>query len=115
MEGGGFISPGDLELVRHFQDTDRAVGEITGFYRNYHSSRFFRDQYLIRLRKPVSRGNLERLNRDFKSMLKKGAFERFEEADQDDNKDPSLDRIIFYFDRASYNRLRELIDHLNAL
>ncbi len=115
MEGGGFISPGDLSLFRHFQDTDKAVQEIVNFYKNYHSSRFFKDKYLLRVRKRLSDGELLKLNKDFKGMLAEGSFERLTDMSEDDMKDPFLDRILFKFDRSSYSRLRQLIDYVNSL
>ena len=115
MEAGGLISKGDMELTRHFQDTDKAVAEITGFYGNYHSSRFWKDQYLVRTKKPLSDKQLTRLNLDFKDLLNQGRFARFDDPAEDDIKDRTLHRFVFYFDRSSYSRLRQLIDYLNSL
>jgi hypothetical protein len=115
FEGGGLISPGDLELVRHFQSADAAVEEIRGFYRNYHSSRFFKDHYLIRLRKDLSPQILDKLNRDFRGLLSHGRFEILTDRSGDDVKDAALHRLVFCFDRSSYHRLRQLIDFLNQL
>ncbi len=115
MEAGGLISKGDLELTRHFQDTDKAVAEITGFYGNYHSSRFWKDQYLIRTKKPLSDKQLTRLNLDFKDLLAQGRFTRLNDAAEDDIKDRTLHRFVFDFDRSGYSRLRQLIDYLNSL
>jgi len=115
MQAGGLISPCDLALMRHIQDADKAVGELTGFYKNYESSRFLRDQYLIRLRKPVSDEALQKLNERFKDILVSGRFERFDDIREDDHPDSSLHRVVFDFDRSNYSRLRQLIDHLNAL
>ncbi len=115
MEAEGLISKGDLELMRHFQNADRAVHELTHFYSNYHSSRFMKDRYLIRLRKPLSKGELDILNRNFKGMISGGSFERLEDISEDDNKDPNLERVLFHFDRTSYHHLRALIDHFNSL
>ena len=115
MEAEGLISKGDLGLMRHYQNADQAVKEITRFYSNYHSSRFMRDRYLIRLRKPLSGKDIEILNRDFKGMISSGNFERLEDISEDDNKDAGLERILFHFDRTSYHHLRELIDHFNTL
>jgi hypothetical protein len=115
MEDRGFISKGDLSLIRHFQDPDEAVDEILGFYKNYHSSRFYKDKYLIRVRKPITAGALGKLNRDFKGMLKSGNFELLTDLSSEDNKDDSLHRLLFHFDRSSYHRLRALIDRLNSL
>lgn len=109
------IAPGDLGLIRHFQDADKAVREITGFYRNYHSSRFFHDQYLVRMRKKLANDQLEKLGREFKDILVRGSFDRLLDAEEDDIKDSNLHRLVFHFNRASYDRLRVLIDYLNNL
>ncbi len=115
LGGGGLISPEDLTLIQHFQDADASVKAITGFYRNYDSSRFLRDRYLIRVRKPVTQSLLRRLDREFKDILTEGCFERLSDVAEDDVKAPDLDRIAFHFDRSGYARLRQLIDVLNAV
>jgi uncharacterized protein (TIGR00730 family) len=112
---GGLISPHDLTLMRHFQDADQAVEEVVGFYKNYESSRFLKDQYLIRLKRPLSEEGLRTLNTRFKDILAKGSFEPLDDPQEDDHADSSLYRIVFNFDRSSYARLRQLIDHLNTL
>lgn len=114
MERGGLISSEDLNLIRHFQDEDKAVQEITNFYSNYHSSRFFRDQYLVRLNRPVSSVLLAQLNRDFRDILSSGRFEKMADTSADDNQDARLHRILFFFNRTSFSRLRQLIDVLNS-
>ncbi|MBF0254223.1 MAG: TIGR00730 family Rossman fold protein [Candidatus Omnitrophica bacterium] len=114
MEDGGQISVGDLELVRHTQDVGTAVGELTGFYSNYHSSRFLRDRYLIRLRRRLSAPELKRLHGRFGDILKEGTFERMKDFSEDDDKDPSLERLVFRFDREKYQRLHALIEVLNG-
>ncbi len=115
MIAGGLISPHDLSLMRHIHHADKAVGELTGFYRNYDSSRFLRNQYLLRLRKPVFDETLKKLNTSFKDILAGGKFEHFDDLREDDHADSSLCRLIFNFDRSSYARLRQLIDYLNSI
>jgi hypothetical protein len=116
MEGGGLVSQGDFALMRHFQSPEAAVNEIVRFYSNYHSSRFLRDQYLIRLNRHLGAEELRALNRDFHDMLMKGGrFERMKDISDDDEKDPKLDRIVFPFDRSSFHRMRALIDRLNGV
>lgn len=114
MEDGGLISPGDLELMRHFQDPESAVNEITEFYGNYHSSRFLKDAYLIRVRRHLDAKKLKRLNAEFADICVRGKFEKLKDLSLDDDKDPKLERIVFYFDRSGYGRLRKLIDVLNS-
>lgn len=115
LEGNKLISPGDLNLLRHFQDNDKAVAELTGFYTNYHSSRFLKDRYLIRVKRPIRPEWLDRLNRDFKDILKTGRFELLTDLALEDNSDPDLYRLVFHFNRSSYQRLRLLIDTLNRV
>ncbi len=109
------ISPHDLTLVRHFQDNASAVNELVLFYKNYDSSRFLRDKYLIRLKRPVSDAELKQVSALFKDLCVKGGIERLKDITEDDNRDPALERLVFYFNRTAYSRLRQLIDHLNAL
>lgn len=116
MEGNRLISKGDLDLMRHFQDADAAVDELVRFYSNYHSSRFLRDRYLIRVKKTFAPGLIAKLNRDFKDLLVPGGtFTHMTDIEADDNADPSLQRILFPFNRTGYQRLRQLIDTLNSL
>lgn len=114
MERDRLITPGDLTLMRHFQDPEDAAEEIVRFYRNYHSSRFFNDQYLIRTKKRITAGELKLINTEFKDLVAKGKFIRMDDVQEDDEKNPKLDRILFHFTRSGYHRLRALIDVLNA-
>ncbi len=115
MRKEGWISPNDLSLLRHFHDPQEAVDDVAGFYANYDSSRFLKDRYLVRVRKPISAAALETINTRFKDILSGGRFERLDDVTEDDNKDLSLHRIVFRFDRSSYARLRQLVDHVNTL
>lgn len=108
------ISPRDLRLIRHFHDNTKAVNELTGFYSNYDSSRFMKDAYLIRVRRPVSDRKLKELNESFKDIIASGEIERLTDLSLDDNKDTKLHRLVFRFDRTGYARIRELIDALNS-
>ena len=114
MEEPGFISKGDLTLTRHFQDIGAAVEDVTGFYKNYYSSRFLKDRYLIYLKKKLTAAQFGRINQEFRDLVTDGGFERLGDLSLDDNKNPALERVVFRFDRASYSRLRQLIDCLNA-
>ena len=115
MKTGGLISPDDLSLMRHIQDADLAVEELIQFYRNYDSSRFLRDQYLIRVKTPIADKTMDHLNVKFRDILSKGRFERLDDPQEDEDRGLGLHRIVFSFDRSSYARLRVLIDHLNML
>jgi uncharacterized protein (TIGR00730 family) len=111
------ISPDDLNLYQITDDTDQAVKIITRFYRNFHSSRFVKDLFVIRLHHPPSDSALEALNEDFLDIILNQKIQRIgptpeEEADGDR---VDMPRIAFGFNRRDYGRLRQLIDVLNSL
>ncbi len=110
------ISEEDLDLYQITDNTDHAVRVITRFYRNYHSSRFVRDLYVIRLMHPPTETAIAALNEDFADIVEDAKFHKSgalpeEVADQDH---VDLPRLAFGFDRRSYGRLRQLIDVLNT-
>jgi len=111
------ISPDDLNLYQITDDTDQAVKIITRFYRNFHSSRFVKDLFVIRLKHAPADSAIEALNEDFADIITGPPIKRIdptpEEVEDDDRVE--LPRIAFGFDRRDYGRLRELIDVLNSL
>jgi uncharacterized protein (TIGR00730 family) len=114
---GELISPDDLNLYHITDNTDEAVKIITRFYRNFHSSRFVRDLFVIRLKRPPADAAIESLNQDFADIITGPPIHRIqptpEEAEDGDCVD--LARVAFGFNRRDYGRLRQLIDHLNSL
>ncbi len=106
----------DLSLFKVTDSLDEAIEEIIGFYWNFHSARFVRDEYVVRLQHPVSDALIEELNRDYADVLKDGFFRR-SGALQEESDLPleilALPRLTFPFNRRSMGRLRQLIDRLN--
>lgn len=109
------ISPSDLSLMEHFQDPQKAVDGLVHFYRYYDSSRFLKEKYLIRLKRPLSDDELKEINIQFKDLCVGGGFERLKDLSEDNHPDQSLERIVFPFNKTGYSRLRQLIDYFNAL
>jgi hypothetical protein len=111
------ISPDDLNLYQITDDTDQAVKIITRFYRNFHSSRFVKDLFVIRLRHAPSDSALEAMNEDYADIITGPPIRSVpptpEEIADEDHVD--LARIAFGFNRRDYGRLRQLIDLLNSL
>jgi uncharacterized protein (TIGR00730 family) len=111
------ISPDDLNLYQITDDTDQAVKIITRFYRNFHSSRFVKDLFVIRLKHAPPDSAVQAMNEDFADIIIGPSIQRIdptpdEVADQDN---VELPRIAFGFNRRDYGRLRQLIDVLNGL
>src|SRR3982750_464193 len=63
------ISPDDLNLYRITDDTDEAVKIITRFYRNFHSTRFVKDLFVIRLKHAPTDPAIEAMNEDFADIM----------------------------------------------
>ncbi len=111
------ISSEDLDLYQITDSADEAVRIITGFYRNFHSSRFVKDLLVIRLKTVPSANSIAALNRDFADIINGTPIKPIkptpDEIEDRDNLD--LARITFGFNRRDYGRLRQLIDVLNRL
>jgi len=90
---------------------------ITRFYRNFHSSRFVKDLFVIRLKHAPSDSAIDAMNEDFTDIITGPPIKRIdatpEEVEDDDR--VQLPRIAFGFNRRDYGRLRELIDVINSL
>ncbi len=111
------ISPDDLNLYHITDSTDEAVKLITRFYRNFQSTRFVKDLFIVRLKNAPSASALAALNEDFADILLEGKIEIIPPTpDEIEDKDGlELARIAFNFNRRDYGRLRQMIDVLNGL
>jgi uncharacterized protein (TIGR00730 family) len=111
------ISPDDLNLYRITDDTDEAVKTITRFYRNFHSSRFVKDLFVIRLKHAPTASAIEAMNEDFADIMVGPPIQKIEATPEEveDGDNVALPRIAFGFNRRNYGRLRQLYDVLNGL
>ena len=111
----GLISEADLSLYTVTDSPETAVEVITKFYRNYHSSRYVRSKFVIRLRHAPDASMLASLNREFGDILESGEIEISEALEAEADDAPGLPRLILAFDRRSVGRLRQLVDRLNEI
>ena len=111
------ISPDDLNLYQITDDTDQAVKIITRFYRNFHSSRFVKDLFVIRLKHAPSDSALGAMNEDFADINTGPPIKRIKTTPEElgDDDQVVLPRVAFNFNRKDYGRLRQLIDVLNSV
>jgi uncharacterized protein (TIGR00730 family) len=112
----GLISPDDMALFKVTSSLDEAIAEIAGFYRVYHSARMVGRRLVLRLTQLVSEALLDRLSTEFADILGGKPIvqrEPFEEESMDAPELAHLPRLVLEFDRASFGRLRQLIDRLN--
>lgn len=111
----GLISPEDLDLLKVTDSVDDAVDEICSFYRRYHSMRFVGRRLVLRLSEAPTPSEVESYNDRFADIVVEGQIEAIEATDseREDRDQVDLPRLAFNFDRASYGRLRALIDAIN--
>jgi uncharacterized protein (TIGR00730 family) len=111
------VSPDDLCLYQITDDTTQAVKMITRFYRNFVSSRFVKDLFVIRLKHAPSDSAISAMNEDFADIITGNEIRRIEPTPEEVEDGDRLDlpRIAFGFNRRDYGRLRQLIDVLNGL
>jgi uncharacterized protein (TIGR00730 family) len=111
------ISPEDLSLFKITTSVDDAIDEIRNFYRRFHSIRYVGRFLVIRLKSSISPEQVADLHETFGDLLSEGTFALRgplpEELDEPDL--ANLPRLAFASNRRSASRLRQLIDHLNAL
>lgn len=109
------ISPEDLHLFKVTDSVDEAVDEVLRFYRVYHSMRYVDGELVLRLRRRLSDALLERIRREFASIVVSGTFEQSEALPEEANdvQVADLPRLHFRFDRRSLGLLRLLIDLIN--
>ena len=78
-----------------------AADHIDRFYRNYHSSRYVRDDLVIRLKNRLRDEDVERLEDEFRVLIKRGGFSQRGPYDvEDENLD--LPRLAFTHTRYKY-------------
>jgi uncharacterized protein (TIGR00730 family) len=111
------ISPDDLSLYQITDNADEAVKAVTRFYRNYHSTRFVKDLFIIRLKHAPSESAIAALNEDFGEILTDGQIKLIQPTPEEIEDQDRLEyaRIAFNFNRRDYGRLRSMIDVLNGL
>jgi len=109
----GLIDAEDTSLFRIVDTPEEAVGEMTGFYRVYHSARIVGDDLVLRLNRPLQTAQLAEVQDKFADILKGAARLEPGPVPRELNEFPELSRLILPFDHRSFGRLRQLIDFIN--
>ncbi len=110
------IDPEDMGLIHFTHDPKDAVDFVAHFYHNYQSLRFIGDRIVIRMKRPITRVRLAKINRDFKDLIKSGTVQQQDEAlpeEEDELHTLGLQRLIFRSTKRHYARLHALIHEIN--
>lgn len=113
----GLISQEDLNLYYLARDPADAVEHIKKFYRNYHSSRYVEDNYVIRLKRPLAEKDVARLTEEFAVLIKPadGKPGKIVQRDAFSVEQDHLDlpRLTFHHTRRGFGLIRKMIDRIN--
>jgi uncharacterized protein (TIGR00730 family) len=106
------ISPDDYALYTICRTPEAAADVIKKFYKLYHSSRYVKDDLVIRLKRPIAQKDVDRLSDEFAKLIKvgkmtlRGPFE----AEEDHL---MLPRLVFTHNRHHFGMIRSLINRIN--
>jgi hypothetical protein len=110
----GLIHREDAAFYRVVSTVDEAVAEVTRFYRVYHSARIVGENLVFRLQRPLGATAVLEIQRRFADILRGPAEAVAGPIRRERAEFPELPRLVLPFNRASYARLRELIDFVNS-
>jgi uncharacterized protein (TIGR00730 family) len=109
----GWISPEDENLFYLAKNPRDAAEHVLRFYALYHSSRYVRDDLVIRIKRPLTDEQIEILNLEFAILIKSGRIHQRGAYEQEhDHLD--LPRIVFTHTRHKFGLVRALIDRINS-
>lgn len=108
----GWVSEEDPNLYHIAATPAEAVEHVTRFYRIYHSSRYVKDDLVIRLKAPLTAEQVDSLNTRFAMLVKEGKMTLRGPFDvEEDHRD--LPRLVFTHNRRNFGHVRRLIDAIN--
>lgn len=108
----GLISPEDLNLLYVAPTPEAARDHVVRFYRNYHSSRYVKDDLVIRLRHRLLDADVARLSDEFAVLIKKGRMVQCGPYEIE-GEHLELPRLAFTHTKHKYGLVRRLIDRIN--
>lgn len=109
----GWVSPEDRQLYYIAPTIEDGVEHILQFYRRYHSSRYVKDDFVIRMNNPLSEEQVNVLNRKFSPLVKSGSITMSDALPEEDDF-LDLPRLIFHHTRMGFGLLRSMIDQINT-
>jgi len=107
------ISLADTALYTIVDSAESGLEHILHFYRKYHSSRYVKEEFVIRLASPLKQKDLDLLNATFSTLVKSGQI-RMSSALPEENEFLSLPRLVFHHTRRDFSLLRKMIDAINS-
>lgn len=110
-----YILPSDLRLMRQVRTPREAGLEIARFYRSFHSTRWFKNRFVIRMNYPLNEQAIETLHKEFIDLCVSGGYAQVPYCPEEHNEPEFCNqhRLEFVFNGRDHGRLRELVDFIN--
>jgi uncharacterized protein (TIGR00730 family) len=113
--GEGYIRPEDTQIYTITDNIDAACKTIQQFYRVYHSSRYLKDLFVIKLNYDLTTENIEQLNDNFSDILVQGKIEQIPTPKKEKSEDNlSLPCIALHLHSGKFSRLYQMINMINT-
>lgn len=109
----GLVSPEDRDLFYIADDPADGANHIKHFYRNYHSSRYVKDDLVIRLNHRLRDEDVSLLEHEFGRLIKSGGIVQRGPYEAEDEF-LSLPRLAFTHTRSHFGTVRQMIDRINS-
>ena len=110
----GLVSIDDPSLYTVTDDINVACQTICNFYRVYHSSRYVKEQFIIRTKCELSDSTVEKLNTEFQDIVTSGIITKTQALpEEQDDSIEDLPRLVFYFNQKNWGRLYQMIEMIN--
>lgn len=110
----GYIHESDFNLVKLAHSPQDAMQEILRFYSNYHSARWSKGLYLLRMHRLMTEQAMTQMGEKFAALSRDGAFTQHACATGEEEPELCrLPRLSFAFNGRDHGRLRALIDFIN--
>jgi uncharacterized protein (TIGR00730 family) len=114
LEANRYILPTDMNLLKLVYTADEAVAEINQFYSNFHSSRWLKNSFVIRMHHPLSEQALAHMQQAFADLCLSDDFHQHGyQKEHEEEQFSHLTRLAFKFNGRNHGRLRELVDYIN--
>ncbi len=110
-----YILPSDLRLMRQVRSPQEAGEEIARFYRSFHSTRWFKNSFVIRINHPLNDQAMDTLHKEFIDLCVSGGYTQMPYCAERHNEPEFCNqhRLEFVFNGRDHGRLRELVDFIN--
>jgi uncharacterized protein (TIGR00730 family) len=114
LEANRYILLSDMNLLKLVYSADDAVAEINQFYSNFHSSRWLKNTFVIRMHHALSEQALAQIQKTFADLRLSDDFHQHNHQEEHDEVQFShLTRLAFKFTGRNHGRLRELVNYIN--